>query len=120
MGSVDVNLEGTRESLLDCGKLQDTRWYSDFTGVKIHSAESLQFFFFGISDLLVKINFNYKTKQNKQTKKPKSGNKIIHTTVIITCHENYRKTWNDKNQTLNKLLIEGLGRERGNESVVSS
>lgn len=29
------------------------------------------FFFFGISDLLVKINFNYKTKQNKQKKNPK-------------------------------------------------
>lgn len=28
-------------------------------------------FFFCISDLLVKINFNYKTKQNKQTKNPK-------------------------------------------------
>ena len=82
MGSVDVNLEGTRESLLGCGKLQDTHWYIDFRDVKIHSAESLQFFFC-IPDLLVKINFNYKTKQNK-TKPPKSANEIIHTIVIIT------------------------------------
>ena len=154
MGSGGVNLERTWESLLDCGKLQDTHWYGDCTDVKIHPAESLQFFFLYLEsesevaqscptlcdpmDCSLPASFLHGILQArvlewvaisyasiiKQSKKkpppPQNGNKIIYTIVIITCLENYRKIWNDKNQILNKLLMEGLGRERDNESVVSS